>query len=117
MVRCVVLAFSGHGLNAHQPEPKSAYAVEDAVEVGVVNNLPREDGLPALGLHLHPFEGSGVSFAELATHHNPVDRSCGHLDPCWPPLSIMLIKGNAQQDELSSPTRTFPLGDLGSTGD
>src|SRR3712207_5021515 len=76
------LAFSGHGLDAHQPEPQSTYAVEDAVEVGLVDDLPREDRLPALGLHLHPFEGSGVSFAEFRTHDYPVDRSCGHMDPC-----------------------------------
>ena len=116
MVRCAVLAFSGfsgHFLNAHQLEPQSDYAVEDAVEVGVVNNLTREYRLPAFRLHIHPFEGLSVSFADLPTHHYLVDRSCAHRDLCRSPLSTMLVKRNAQQDGLSSPNRTFPLGDLG----
>jgi hypothetical protein len=40
VVRCFLFAFSGHFPNAHQLEPESDYAVEDAVEVRVVNNLP-----------------------------------------------------------------------------
>src|SRR5918994_639865 len=112
VVRCFLFAFSGHFLNAHQLEPESDYAVEDAVEVGVVNNLPREDHLPAFRLHFHPFEGCGVSFADLPAHCYLVDRSCAHRDLCRSPLFTTLAKRNAQQDGLSSPSRTFPLGDF-----
>src|SRR5918994_5925735 len=112
VVRCVHLAFSGHFLNAHELEPQSNYVVEDAVEVGVVNNLPGEDRLPAFRLHLHPFESRSVSFADLPPHHYLVDRFCAHRDLCRQPHSIMLVKRNAQQEGLSSPNRRFPLGDL-----
>jgi hypothetical protein len=54
---CIVSGLLGHGLNAHQLEPQSAYAAKDAVEVGLVDDFSREDRLPTFGLHLHPFEG------------------------------------------------------------
>src|SRR5215212_11179472 len=64
------------GVQAHQRKPQPVYALEDAVEVGVVDELPREDRLPASGLHLHPFEGRSQALAELAAHHYPVECPC-----------------------------------------
>ena len=70
----VALWFSGHGLNAYQLEPQTAYAIEDAVELGLIYDLSREDRLSAFRLHLHPFESNSKSLAELVTHHYPIDR-------------------------------------------
>src|SRR5829696_233673 len=97
VVRCFFFAFSGHFPNAHQLEPESDYVVEDAVEVGVVNNLPREDRLPVFRLHFHPFEGCGVSFADLPAHCYLVDCSCAHRD-----LSV----GRRHPQRSSSVTRS-----------
>ena len=86
--RLIVSAF-GLGLNAYQPEPHSGYAVEDAVEVGPVDNLPREDRVPALGFYLHLLKGRRVSLAELSTDNDLVDSSCAHEGSLF--VSILLI--------------------------
>src|SRR5215211_6043526 len=70
--------FSGRALNAHQREAHGAYAVEEAMEVGLIDDLPREDRLPVLGLHLHSFEGRSVSLAKFVTNHYPVDCLGAH---------------------------------------
>jgi hypothetical protein len=42
------LIYCGHGLYAHQLEPQSAYAIEDAMEVGLVDDLSCQDRMPCL---------------------------------------------------------------------
>jgi hypothetical protein len=69
---CVFSRCCGRGLNAHQFEPQTADTVEDAVKLGLVHNLSRQDGLPCFRLHLHPFEGRCIPFTEFTTHHYPV---------------------------------------------
>jgi hypothetical protein len=71
-----LLGFSRQRLNAHQLQSQAAYAVEDAVEVGLVDDLSGEYRLPGSRLHLHPFESQSESLAELLAHHYPVDRTC-----------------------------------------
>jgi hypothetical protein len=75
------------GLQAQQPKPQPVYAVEDSVEVRLVDNLPREDRLPAFGLDLHLFEGRSEALAELAAYHYPVDRP-GALLARHPPILL-----------------------------
>src|SRR5215211_5359152 len=64
------------GFHAQQFQSQTVYAIEDAEEVRLVDDLPSEDRLSVFGLHLHPFEGHSVSVAEFASHHYAVDRSC-----------------------------------------
>src|SRR5918996_1458719 len=64
------------GLQAQELKAQTVYAIEDAEEVRLVDDLPGEDRLSFFGLHLHPFEGHSVSVAEFASHHYAVDRSC-----------------------------------------
>src|SRR5918997_6263230 len=62
------LGLSRRGLYAHQLESQCVYAVEDAVELRLVNDLACEDRLSAFRLHLHPFECCRVPLAELPSH-------------------------------------------------
>src|SRR3712207_2160800 len=117
VVCCGISAF-GHVLNAHQLETQSAYAVEDALELGIINNLPREDRAPAFRFHVHPFEGLSVSLAKLSAHLNPVDRSCAHGNPLFASvLRNVHRKRRARQGDLSSPNWRFPLGDFWALGE
>ena len=78
-----MLISCGYGLNAHQLQSQSAYAIEDAVEVGLVD-LSCQDRLPPSNLHLHPFEGSSSeSFADLFAHHYPVDCPSAVAQPLF----------------------------------
>jgi hypothetical protein len=47
--------------------------VEDAVQVGLVDDLAREDRIPATRTHLHLFEGQGEALTDLVAHHDAVD--------------------------------------------
>jgi hypothetical protein len=48
------------------------YALEDAEEVRLVDDLSDEDRLPVSGLHLHAVEGGRVSLTKLASGHYAV---------------------------------------------
>src|SRR5829696_2398060 len=102
------------GFHAQQLQPQTVYAPEDAVELRLVDDLPRKDRIPAFRLHLHPFEGHGVRVAELAAHDYAVDLP---IAPAHNPFTAALFsfsvsERSARQDGLSSPTGAFPLGDL-----
>jgi hypothetical protein len=86
------------GVQAHQRKPQPVYAVEDAVEVRLVDNLPREDRLPASGLDLHPFKRRSQALAELAAYHYPVDRRCALLARHPPARLAPLSPGPIGQD-------------------
>jgi hypothetical protein len=62
-------------------------------------------------LHLHPFEGYSVLLVERSSHHYPVDSPRAHVGP-FSSTALMLSERRAGEDGLSSPTTTFPLGDL-----
>src|SRR5918995_2305402 len=64
------------GLDAQQFQPQAVQAVQDAVEVRLVFDLPGEDRKTLFGLHVHPLEGAGIPFAELASHHYAVASPC-----------------------------------------
>src|SRR5215207_9558375 len=68
------------GLHAQQLQSQTVYAIEDAEEVRLVDDLSDEDRLPVFSLHLHPFEGSRVPLTELASHHYAVDHPCTPTD-------------------------------------
>src|SRR5215217_1920546 len=75
---CGAQAGLWHGLHAKQLQPQAVYALEDAIEVRLVYDLPDEDRLPLLGLHAHPLEGGGIPLAKLASYHYAVDRPLAH---------------------------------------
>src|SRR5919107_4458925 len=52
----------------------------------LVFDLPRKDGLPVPGFHMHAIEGRGVPLAELASHNYAVRSPCfllAHHIPPW----------------------------------
>src|SRR5215203_3595586 len=102
------------GFHAQQLQSQTVYAVQDAEEVRLVDDLAREDRIPAFRFHLHPFEGHGVRVAELATHDyavEPPGAPAHHLFTA--DLHIFSVsKRSAQRAGSSSPTSAFPLGDL-----
>jgi hypothetical protein len=72
--RCSPWAFEGASslvgpARAKKLEPQTIYAIEDAEEVRLVDDLCEEDGLPVFGLQHQPFEGSRLALTELAWHH------------------------------------------------
>src|SRR5215210_2925158 len=84
-VRCVVPSPPfGRALHAEELEPQTAQAIEDAIKLWLVDDLPRKDRLPAFRLHLHPLEGRSVSLAKLASHHYPVHFSGVLMHPASP---------------------------------
>src|SRR5215211_3927128 len=66
-------------LDAQELKPQTIYAIEDAEELRLVYDLPREDRLPVRGLHPHAFEGDRVPFTELASGHYAIDGFCALL--------------------------------------
>src|ERR671920_375005 len=52
----------------------------------LIFDLPRKDGLPVPGFHMHAIEGRGVPVAELASHNYAVRSPCfllaHHIPPC-----------------------------------
>ena len=76
--------------------------------------LPVRTVIPVFRLHLHPFEGHGVLVAELASHDYAVDRpgAPAHHLLTAALHSFSVSERSARRDGPSSPTSTFPLGDL-----
>src|SRR5215216_4104656 len=79
----------------------------------LVDDLASEDRVSVLRVHLHPFEGYSVPFAQLASHHYPVDCPCALAHRLFTAaLHIFSVsERSAQQDGSSSTTGTFPLGE------
>src|SRR5215210_3971997 len=70
------------GFHAQQFQSQPVYAIENAVELRLVDDLPREESISVFRLYLHPLEGHGVPTVELASYHYAVDRpsaSAHHL--------------------------------------
>src|SRR5215211_5101037 len=84
VLRVVLSPPFGRALHAEELEPQTAQAIEDAVEVRLVDDLSLKDRKPAFRLHLHPLEGLSVPLAELASHHYPVNFPGVLMHPASP---------------------------------
>src|SRR5918995_3736390 len=101
--RRVLLSLFGQALHAEKLEPQTAQAIEDAVEVRLVYDLPREDRQPAVRLHLHLLEGRGVPLAELASHHYPVGLPGVLMHPASPVHRQYLLLPNLRHGTTRCP--------------
>jgi hypothetical protein len=75
------------GLHAQELQPQTIYAIKDAEEVRLVDDLSDEDRLPAFGLHLHAIEVGRVPLTELASRYYAVE-SPGAVLACHPSLLV-----------------------------
>ena len=103
------------GLHADEFESQTAYAVDDAVKLNLVDYLSREYRQPAFRLHLHPLEGLGVPSAKFASHYYPVDLPGVPMHRVFPVCSRLPVvpQRTSRRDLLSSPIGASTLGDFG----
>src|SRR5215210_3721114 len=115
------MAVVRQGFHPQQLQSQPVYALEAAVEMRLVDDLPGEDRVSVFSIHLHPFEGHSVPAIQLATHYYAVDcpRAFAHhpfAADHYLHLSIISLlmspERRARRVSSSSPTGAFPLGDF-----
>src|SRR5215218_8930189 len=80
----------------------------------LVDDLAREDRYPVFRLHLDPFKGHSVPTVELASHDYAVDRPSASAHHLFTAAlhSFWSSQRSSRQDGPSSPTGSFPLGEI-----
>jgi hypothetical protein len=78
------------------------------MEVGLIDDLPRENRLPASRLHLHPFKGRPITRAKLTAHYYPVDRPCAHTRPVLSAAVQYLLSLVHSRAVCPHPSALFP---------
>jgi hypothetical protein len=106
-VRC---RWSGCGLDADEFEAEVTDPVEQAVQVGLVEDRPGDRGPTVLDEVRHAFEGGPVASAQLAADDDLVsDRRVGALGFCVAsPCQL-----RCEADETTSSTRWIHLDEVG----
>ena len=105
------LWISGYGLDAHELESESMYAIQDPVQMRLVDYFSRDDRLSFIGPYVHPFEGRGETLADLRPHHYSVSVAPrGSLFTVG--LHLMLLYNKICKNLRASPTTISHPGDL-----
>lgn len=96
--------FFGRRLKTHQLQAQGVYAIENPVQVRLIQNLTRNDRPPSSNPHVHPFEGRREALPDLRPHHDPINLAS--------PLSAVSFHAMPRIIETAEPSEHHPPGQI-----
>ena len=96
--------FFGRQLKTHQLQAQGVYAIENPVQVRLIQNLTRNDRPSSSNPHVHPFEGRREALPDLRPHHDPINLAS--------PLSAVSFHAMPRIIETAEPSEHHPPGQI-----